>query len=114
MEAPWCDAWLLIFLAGSTWLLMRRPYNQRTAMTKNNESDAITKVVSGLMIFWTQYKRSAARRHRPYSFIDELFGYEMSDVEAAKYLAEDISEIKDTLKVKTTERKFNKIIRKSF
>ncbi len=48
------------------------------------------------------------------ALIRSMMGTEMSDVEAAKYLAQDVSEIRKALLVKKTDRAFNKIVKNSF
>lgn len=80
---------------------------------KNNNSEIIKTVLSGLSTAWTSYKRTARHRHEDpmTSFWNDLFGIPMNDVDAAKYLAEDVAEIRKKLVVKKTEKAFNKIVK---
>ncbi len=75
-----------------------------------------TTVTKGLLTAWKSYKTTGAARHQdPFTaLIRSMMGTEMSDVEAAKYLAHDISEIRRQLEVKKTDRAFKKIVKDSF
>ncbi len=78
--------------------------------------EVVTTVTKGLLTVWKSYKATGATRHQDpmTALIRSLMGTEMSDVEAAKYLAQDVSEIRKALLVKKTDRAFNKIVKNSF
>ena len=82
---------------------------------KNDAAEIFTTVANGLLSAWKSYKRSASIRHQdPFtSLFGMLFVTEVSDVEAAKYLAQDIREIRTALEVKKTDRAFKKIVKDS-
>lgn len=78
--------------------------------------EVVTTVTKGLLTVWKSYKATGATRHQDpmTALIRNLFGSEMSDIEAAQYLAQDVSEIRKALLVKKTDRAFNKIVKNSY
>ncbi len=78
--------------------------------------EVVTIVANGLLTVWKSYKSTAATRHQDpmTALIRSMCGTEMNDVEAAKYLAQDVSEIRKALEVKKTDRAFKKIVKDSF
>ncbi len=78
--------------------------------------EVVTTVTKGLLTAWKSYKTTGAARHQdPFTaLIRSMCGTEMSDIEAAQYLAQDVSEIRKALLVKKTDRAFNKIVKNSY
>lgn len=95
---------------------MRTPTTGDIMSKKNANSKFVGQVASGLISAWKSYKRTAMHRHAtPFeSLMNDLFGREVSDVEAALYLAQDIDEIRSHLQQKKIDKEFNKIIKNSF
>ena len=73
-------------------------------MDKEQKTELIFVILGGLGVFWRSYKRSIRRRYEtPETALWNIFGfggYEVNDVDAAKELAKDITEIRQSFKKK--------------
>lgn len=85
-------------------------------MTEDKKSEIVAHVVEAVSTLWTSYKTIARRRHETptQTIINDLFGKQLSDREAAVELGRDVVKLHDKMQEKKTERKFNDIINHSY
>ncbi len=85
-------------------------------MSKSKNSDQFAAVATVVSTLWTSYKRNARRRNeKPMEmFINDIFGAELNDIDAAKLFAQDVAEIRGNLRTKRTKNKFDSIITNSY
>lgn len=86
-------------------------------MAENKKSARFDQVVAGLSTAWKTYKTSVRRRGETSpmeTFVNDLFGKKASDIDAIKFLAQDVAEIRNKLNTKRTNKKFADIIDNSY